>query len=724
MPVCSEKGGEQIDHLEVSGSSDTVVFLSNDGKPRVSLRRCGQLGLHIDGLRSSKHVLVWTNECGGAVEIWRSKPDAGSHLALRSSMVASSSNAADNAADLISPTSRGSDQDSESAAKSSSALDKNPWADMGEDSVALLSGENPWADMDDSVASVPLPRFDHSAMHSNSWCADTQPHIDWHWSAEDWDLTHRWRNGSGSICTWTDDTQQPRQRMQDDWQIWQDQWRNRCQVHEVWNGEKPTIRIMMNKIQLGDREVAHWCEWMTLKLYTDQLYTAEVIDFSENYLTATGAETLCAFFTRYSVTCMVLKLHKNLLDDEALKYIARYLTSFNQAPVQELHLSHNHIMARGIQWLFPSLGMHPAYPAWNQCTQSFAPLWLRLDHNKCSQAEAVAMLRWCEKLDISVCLMFDNSACTSTKCAEVHRRFPTGKQKHNCVAHMRYFVRDKAAVSGTLRQPQPHARPFFAVPQVSMPELPRRALRGCPVILYEDVDVACIYKPADWLCSDPYAKDDPWVDPAWGLLDPSERKRKLRELLEQKNAAPLGAWFYLHFGCLPIFSKRSYGLAQRLDRFTSGPLLLSKTHHGYEHCAKQIRERDVLKDYVALLHGRLSERVYECRAPIEKVRGGAKISERGEPAITLCEALAYYEDVDSGDVYTLAHLRIVTGRTHQIRVHMLHLGHPVVGDMQYVTDQALIDRDCKFCDRVFLHKFRIAFCDLNCSDLFNFRFRC
>jgi len=91
------------------------------------------------------------------------------------------------------------------------------------------------------------------------------------------------------------------------------------------------------------------------------------------------------------------------------------------------------------------------------------------------------------------------------------------------------------------------------------------------------------------------------------------------------------------------------------------------------------------------------------------VKFGAKISERGEPAITLCEALAYYEDVDSGDVYTLVHLRIVTGRTHQIRVHMMHLGHPVVGDMQYVTDQALIDRDFKLCDRIFLHKFRIAF---------------
>jgi len=220
-------------------------------------------------------------------------------------------------------------------------------------------------------------------------------------------------------------------------------------------------------------------------------------------------------------------------------------------------------------------------------------------------------------LDISVCLMVDNIACTPTKCAEVHRLFHASKQKHNCVAHLCYFVRDKAAVSGTLRQPQPHALPFFAFPRVRMPELPSRAIRGRPLILYEDDDVACIYKPADWLCSDPYDKDDPWVDPAWGRLDPPDRERKLCELLEQKTAAPLGAWLNLHFGCLPIFSERSYGLAQRLDRFTSGPLLLSKTRHGYAHCAKQIRERDVLKDYVALLHGRLSERVYESGADRE-----------------------------------------------------------------------------------------------------------
>ena len=76
VAVHSDSGGKKIDYLEVFGLSDKVVFKMNDkGKPRVSLIRCGQTDLHIDGPKCSKDVIVWSNDNYGVVEIWYSKPD-------------------------------------------------------------------------------------------------------------------------------------------------------------------------------------------------------------------------------------------------------------------------------------------------------------------------------------------------------------------------------------------------------------------------------------------------------------------------------------------------------------------------------------------------------------------------------------------------------------------------------------------------------------------------
>ena len=76
VAVHSDSGGKKIDYLEVFGLSGKVVFMMNDkGKPRVSLIRCGQTDLHIDGPKCSKDVVVWSNDNYGVVEIWYSKPD-------------------------------------------------------------------------------------------------------------------------------------------------------------------------------------------------------------------------------------------------------------------------------------------------------------------------------------------------------------------------------------------------------------------------------------------------------------------------------------------------------------------------------------------------------------------------------------------------------------------------------------------------------------------------
>jgi len=165
-----------------------------------------------------------------------------------------------------------------------------------------------------------------------------------------------------------------------------------------------------------------------------------------------------------------------------------------------------------------------------------------------------------------------------------------------------------------------------------------------------------------------------------------------------------------------VFNKgQTFGLAHRLDRYTSGPLLIGKTARGYEHCKNQIVARELLKDYICLVHGRVEKTEGEVHAKIDssnyKKTRSAKISERtGEDSVSIYQVLANYRDASTGEKFSLVHVRIVTGRTHQIRLHMSHLGHPLVGEEQYNReDMEMVKRDRKRTQRIFLHKVRIGF---------------
>jgi len=448
---------------------------------------------------------------------------------------------------------------------------------------------------------------------------------------------------------------------------------------------------------LGDSEVVQWCGWLKQRLSTKQRYVAQVIDLSENSFGAMGARELCALLEQSSITCMQLMLNRNSLDDEALTYVTRYLTAFKSAPVRELNLSHNQISARGIKWLLAGLAVHPAYPAWIEETQVFAPLWIQLDHNSISDDDGEAVLRACrDELSVSVCLVVDNH-CKPTKCCDSGAR---GSQKHNCVAHLCHFLR-----SGYLTDVEPHALSFFTHSRVQTPSVSSRSRREMPRVLYEDDDIACIYKPAEWTCTTSTRK----VKPTWGRLGEKDRSRQLQKLLQHRRAVPLAAWLFLHFGYHPGFEEHSFDLVQRLERFVSGPLLVGKTRKGYELAHKQVRERDGPKDYLCLVHGEMKDQVGECRKPILMTEATPRISYRGEPAITIFEALASYESTRTRERYTLLHVRVVTGRSSQIRVHMQNLGHSVVGEETFVTDRTLTRRDRKWCPRVFLHKCRSVF---------------
>ena len=143
------------------------------------------------------------------------------------------------------------------------------------------------------------------------------------------------------------------------------------------------------------------------------------------------------------------------------------------------------------------------------------------------------------------------------------------------------------------------------------------------------------------------------------------------------------------------------GIVHRLDKGTSGLLAVARTADAYHHLVDQLANRTMERRYLALVAGIVGEERGEIEAPIGRsARTPTKmaVTAAGKPARTA------YTVVERRDGTTLLELSLQSGRTHQIRVHMAAVGHPVVGDARYgVADKRL------GAGRFFLHAFELAF---------------
>ena len=122
------------------------------------------------------------------------------------------------------------------------------------------------------------------------------------------------------------------------------------------------------------------------------------------------------------------------------------------------------------------------------------------------------------------------------------------------------------------------------------------------------------------------------------------------------------------------------GIVHRLDKDTSGLLIVAKNDLAHINMSNQIKDRQVKKIYIALVKGNINENEATINMPIgrsTKDRKKMAVRKDGKEAVTHFKVLKRYKD------YTLLKVKIDTGRTHQIRVHMAEIGHPVVGDMVY-----------------------------------------
>jgi 23S rRNA pseudouridine1911/1915/1917 synthase len=195
-----------------------------------------------------------------------------------------------------------------------------------------------------------------------------------------------------------------------------------------------------------------------------------------------------------------------------------------------------------------------------------------------------------------------------------------------------------------------------------------------PVIIYEDEALLVLDKPAGIIVN---------------KAQTTQHQVTVEDWLEEKNIKP-----------------ERHGIVHRLDKETSGLLLVAKTREAMENLQAQFKKRQVEKTYLALVHGLVIPKIDEINLPItrnpfNRMRFGVFVG--GRESITRYEVIEYINNS-----YSLLTVFPKTGRTHQIRVHMKHRGYPLEADGLY-GGRKTSNQDRCWCPRLFLQAASIKF---------------
>ncbi|MCX6793864.1 MAG: RluA family pseudouridine synthase [Candidatus Gottesmanbacteria bacterium] len=153
-----------------------------------------------------------------------------------------------------------------------------------------------------------------------------------------------------------------------------------------------------------------------------------------------------------------------------------------------------------------------------------------------------------------------------------------------------------------------------------------------------------------------------------------------------------------------IFIENRAGIVHRIDKETSGILLIAKTPAAFAELQRQFKERIIHKTYLAIAHGKLVPDTGEINAPVDRLpwnRERFGIVPGGKESITKYHVQGYIND------FSIVELYPETGRTHQIRVHLKYINHPIVGDYLYAGRKTARD-DRTWAPRVMLHAWKLT----------------
>lgn len=204
-----------------------------------------------------------------------------------------------------------------------------------------------------------------------------------------------------------------------------------------------------------------------------------------------------------------------------------------------------------------------------------------------------------------------------------------------------------------------------------------------PKIIFQDESFFVVDKPAGWITNE---ADTTTTQPV------------------------LQTWIRTNFD-YPLKGNRELrdGVVHRLDKETSGIVVIAKTQEAFEKLQSEFKNREVQKTYVALLHGKVepSEGKIEAtvgRLPWRRDRFG--VISGGRESQTLYKVIKFYPGNNAG--HTLVEFSPKTGRTHQIRIHAKHIGHAIVAD-EFYAGRKTARNDRVWCPRLFLHAASIKF---------------
>ena len=193
----------------------------------------------------------------------------------------------------------------------------------------------------------------------------------------------------------------------------------------------------------------------------------------------------------------------------------------------------------------------------------------------------------------------------------------------------------------------------FEIPDCEEPDIPPQDI---PLdILYEDKDILIVNKPKDMV-----------VHPAPGHYE---------------GTLVNAIMFHCKDELSGINGVLRPGIVHRIDKDTTGSIIICKNDEAHRKIAQQLKEHSITRKYRAIVYGRIMEEEGTVNAPIGRHPTDRKkmaINEKnGKPAVT------HYNVLERFDKYTYIECQLETGRTHQIRVHMTSIGHPLLGDEVY-----------------------------------------